>query len=122
MNKVVGVNMKYDLHCAFDIQKHKETYVNYLEVIILPTGKVEYAVPSHQDKLIHVGMKKHECSRQKYMDMCPEEYYFDYMNWLCQDTGCIAVWNDRICGKPNRFQKKKLQELKYAGLYGGDCN
>lgn len=39
--------MKYDLHCDFDILKHKEAYTNYLEVIILPTGRIEYAVPSH---------------------------------------------------------------------------
>lgn len=38
--------MKYDLHCDFDILKHKETYTNYLEVVILRTGKVEYAVIS----------------------------------------------------------------------------
>lgn len=112
--------MKYDTRYDFDIQKHKETYINYLEVIILPTGKVEYAVPSHQEKLIRIGMNKHKCSRDTYMKMCPEEYYFDYMTWLCKDTGCIAVWNDRFYGNPNRFQMKKLQELKNSGLYRSD--
>ena len=44
----------YDLHSPFDLQKHMETYINYLEVVIFPDGHIEYAVPSHQEKLIRV--------------------------------------------------------------------
>ena len=44
--------MAYDIYCAFDLEKHKQTYVQYLEVVILEDGTVEYAVPSHQEKLI----------------------------------------------------------------------
>lgn len=42
--------MKYDIYCDFNIQKHKETYINYLEVLILENGKVVYAIPGHQMK------------------------------------------------------------------------
>lgn len=38
--------MAYDIYCAFDLEKHKQTYVQYLEVVILEDGTVEYAVPS----------------------------------------------------------------------------
>ena len=44
--------MAYDIYCAFDLEQHKQTYVQYLEVVILEDGTVEYAVPSHQEKLI----------------------------------------------------------------------
>ena len=47
--------MAYDIYCAFDLEKHKQTYVQYLEVVILEDGTVEYAVPSHQEKLIEIG-------------------------------------------------------------------
>lgn len=43
---------EYNLYCKFDIQKHKETYKNYLEVIIDEEGSIHYAVPSHQEFLI----------------------------------------------------------------------
>lgn len=44
--------MKYGVHSDFDIQKHKETFIDYLEVIIDVNGRIMYAVPSHQEKLI----------------------------------------------------------------------
>lgn len=106
----------YDLTCEFDIQKHKQTYVNYFEVVILPTGKVEYAVPSHQEKLISIGMKKFNCTREEFEKMCPEQYFIDYMTWLTNVTGCITVSNDYVFGKPNKFQMHKLKMLKREGL------
>lgn len=110
----------YDIYCDFDIKKHKETYTNYLEVIILSTGKVVYAVPSHLEKLIKIAMEKYNCSREKVNEMCPKEMWFDFMTWLCNITDCVAVWNYGIRGKPNRFQKHKLIELKNNGLYKGE--
>lgn len=50
--------MAYDIYCAFDLEKHKQTYVQYLEVVILEDGTVEYAVPSHQEKLIALACMK----------------------------------------------------------------
>ena len=41
---------EYTLYCPFDIEKHKKTFINYLEVVILEDGTIEYAVPSHQEK------------------------------------------------------------------------
>lgn len=32
--------MAYDIYCAFDLEKHKQTYVQYLEVVILEDGTV----------------------------------------------------------------------------------
>lgn len=109
----------YDLYSDFDMEKHKQTYVNYFEAVILPTGKVVYAIPSHQEKLISIGMDKFRCSRDDFINMCPREMYFDYLKWLCSATDCVAVWSDGILGSPNRFQKHKLEELKREGIYKG---
>lgn len=110
----------YDLHSPFNIEKHKETYVNYLEVIIHPDGTIEYAVPSHQEKLIAIGCKNHKMSRAEYEALCPQEYYFDFMTWLVKETGCISVWNDSIMAdKITTKQKFALRNLKLNGLYKG---
>ena len=42
------------LHAPFDLEIHKKTFIDYLEVIIRPDGTVEYAVPSHLYKLMSV--------------------------------------------------------------------
>lgn len=39
------------LNSPFQINLHKSTFTNYLEVIIHLDGKIVYAVPSHQMKL-----------------------------------------------------------------------
>lgn len=33
---------EYNLHSPFDIKKHQETFINYLEVLILEDLKDEY--------------------------------------------------------------------------------
>ena len=107
----------YDLYSEFDIQKHQETFKDYLEIIILPTGRIEYAVPSHQEKLIAIAMEKYHCSREKILTMCPPDMYSDFLTWLQHITGCIAVWTEFHTGKPNRFQRIALQKLQKAGLF-----
>lgn len=47
------------LHSPFDIKVHKQTFINYLEVVISPEGVVEYAVPSHVEKLLQIFMSKY---------------------------------------------------------------
>ena len=86
----------YDLHSQFDIQLHKQTYVNYLEVVIFPDGHIEYAVPSHQEKLMKVCQDMLGVSRYQLQNMCPKEYYFDFLVWLCNMSGCVSVWNEYI--------------------------
>ena len=109
----------YDVYSNFDIQMHKEKYVNYLEVMIDEDGKVHYAVPSHQEWAIKEACKKLGVSRKELDAMTPVEYYFDWMTWLLMQCNCVAVWNDFYIGKPNRKQKAKLKHLKINGLYKG---
>ena len=113
--------MEYGLHSEFDIDKHKETFVNYLEVIISEDGKIHYAVPSHQEYLINECMHQYDWDRQEVYDNTPVDYYGDVIIWLCKMTGSVSVWNDFLqFYQINQKQFDSLVHLKNAGLYNGD--
>ena len=107
------------LQGEFDIEVHKKSFVNYLEIIIRVDGVIEYAVPSHQEKLISIAIEKLGVTKDRLYDMCPTEYLFDVCKWLCIITECVSVWNDFYVGELNEAQKKALQNLKSHGLYKG---
>ena len=111
---------KYDLHSEFDPDKHAKTYINYLEVLITEEGKVIYAVPSHQELAIKLACEKLDVTRAELGQMCPVEYYFDFLTWVLMLTGTIAVWNNFYVGTANESQIKTLQMLKDKQLYKGD--
>lgn len=110
---------EYGLHSEFDIARHKETFVNYLEIMIEEDGHILYATPSHQEKAISLACKKKSVSRKQLASLCQKEFYFDFLTWLLEQSGAIAVWNDFYEGKANEVQKKKLYDLRLAGLYKG---
>ena len=113
---------KYDIYSDFDIEKHKEKYINYLEVLILADGKIVYAIPSHQMKAGEICCKKLGISRQELSAMCPRECYFDYLTWLLNISGAVSVWNDFYkTGEKglNTKQRSKLEQLKLNGLFKG---
>ena len=111
---------KYDLYSKFDIEKHKQTYVNYLEVMIFENGMVQYAVPSHQEFAITIACEKLHVSRQQLMDLCPPEYYGDFLYWLSSISGLMAVWNQGcLVAHPTQKQIAMLRRLKLEGLYKG---
>lgn len=110
---------KYGVYSEFDIQKHKETFINYLEVMIDEDGKVHYAVPSHQEWAIKKACSKLKVSRNQLAEMTPPEFYFNWMEWLAKKSGCVAVWEMGYVGEPNRKQRAKLKALKLSGLYKG---
>lgn len=102
----------YNLYCEFDLEKHKETYINYLEVVILRSGKIVYAVPSHQEKAIAIAMEQLGKTRGEIETMCPPEMYANYLEWLLGLTNSIAVWSDDYIGKPNHIQQAVIQKLQ----------
>lgn len=108
------------LHSAFDLETHKEVFVDYLEVIIREDGTVEYAVPSHQEKLIKIATTKLGVTRKQLFDMCPREYMFDCCRWLCNITNCVSLWTGHCIGVPNETQQWVIQNLRYHGLYKGE--
>lgn len=103
----------------FDINTHKKHFINYLEVIITEDGKIEYATPSHTEKVIQIACDKLKISREELYDKVPQEYYGDMLAWLNSITGCVEVWTTMLIGKPNEQQLKTLQTLKEEGLYTG---
>lgn len=107
------------LKSKFDINIHKETFINYLEVVILEDGTIEYAVPSHQLKVINIITQSRNITHQQVSDLCPPEFYFDYNTWLCSEAKAIMVWNDFYVGEPNDVQIQTLLKLMQAGLYNG---
>ncbi len=107
----------YDLHSDFDIQKHKENFINYLEVVIHPDGSVHYAVPSHQEYLIRYICEHRNITREELEAKCPREYYCDFMTWLCGLSGCICVWSHLATGtQVTATQAKTLDQLRASGL------
>lgn len=113
--------MEYNIYSDFDIEQHKKTFIHYLEVIIDENGKIMYAVPSHQEKLITLACEKLNVTREELNAMCPQEYYFDLMTWLCKISGACAVWERFIkAGKLTEQQIKALKLLKNNKLYLGE--
>ena len=105
----------YDVHSPFDLEKHRQKYIRYLEVIIFPDGHVEYAVPSHQEKLIKICCEKLGITRDELRDMVPPEYAFDVIQWLCNNTECTSVWTtDYIAPEWGLNEKQKETLLKMA--------
>lgn len=110
------MSTEYSVHSTFDIEKHRQTFIDYFEAVLMADGTVQYAVPSHQEKLIKIGSEQYGKSRDDFIEMCPPEAYCDYMEWLCDTTGCVAMWNRFVIGKPNQFQIDKINELIDAGI------
>lgn len=107
------------LHMPFDIERHKETFTNYLEVVIRQDGTVQYAVPSHTEKMVLVLRAQMGLDRRGVMDACPRDFYGAYLEWLALKSGCIPVWNTFYVGLPSPAQMETLKALRDAGLYGG---
>ena len=114
------MNAQQVLRRPFNAQTHKRTFINYLEVIILEDGTIEYSVPSHVEKLMTIACKKFGKTREEIDEECPPSYYFRYMDWLCDITNSVALWVDMKKGTPNEAQKERIQWLKDEGIYQGD--
>ena len=111
---------EYNLYCPFDIEKHKKTFINYLEVVILEDGTIEYAVPSHQEKAIKIACEKLRCDRDCFIDVVSQKHLSDWNEWLMDTAGVIMVWDSFIqFHNVTQAQIDSLKKLKEAGLYFG---
>ena len=114
------------LHSPFDIETHKQTFVSYLEVVISPEGTVEYAVPSHSDKLIEIlakqkGIKTFDEAKKYVFNTAMNNGYCSSIDFLTGVTRYISVWfNGYVAGDPpTKAQLDKLKELFDNGVYVG---
>lgn len=103
----------------FNLDTHKRTFTQYLEVIIDEEGIVHYAVPSHKDWLINHACAKLGVTRKELLDTTPREYWCDMITWLTNLTSCVAVWDISYVGKLNYAQKSQLELLQVEGLFDG---
>lgn len=113
-------NAQEVLHGTFDAELHKRTFIDYLEVVISPEGVVEYAIPSHSEKLLQIYMQKYSIDRETALYNLSLSG-IGYIESLSEATGYISVWNEAyITGcKPTQQQLNKLKTLKIQGLYRG---
>ena len=111
---------EYSVHSPFDLEKHKETFTNYLEVLIDEEGTIMYAVPSHNEKAIAIACAKLNVSRERLNAMVPREYWCRWNEWLCKVAKVIMVWNGScVAVNPTTKQIGALRRLKMAGVYTG---
>lgn len=110
------------LNSPFDIEVHKKTFINYLEIVILEDGMIEYAIPSHMLKVTDILAKQWNVTRRGVSDLCPPKYYFEYGEWLCRKAKTIMVWNNFFRGDPNDKQVETLVMLMREGLYMGNID
>lgn len=103
----------YDLYSKFDLEKHKKAFINYFEAVILPTGEVQYAIPSHQEKLLKLAFPG--VPRDMIWEFVPHDA--DVLKFLLEKTKCISCWSDFYIGEPyTPEQEDMLQTLIREGL------
>lgn len=70
------------------IEQYKSQWINYCEVIIMPSGSIILAQPSHSERLIHItGINRDELYSMIPISASP-------IHWLLEYTGCMSVWHD----------------------------
>lgn len=107
--------MILDRTTVFDYETHRKNFTNYLEVIINKDGTIEYAVPSHQQKLLNLYCKNHNVTMEELWNLIPIEESPE--SWIVFNEGVISVWYDFII-RPEYIteeQKNTLHKLKETG-------
>ncbi len=97
------------------VKVHKEKYINYCEVLILPDGTVTYAEPSHIYKLEMLwGVPFEELfdggpHREQLMLTMPR--LASPIHWLCEDLNVVSLWYD-TCIFPRNYTIEQLNTVK----------
>ena len=103
---------KYGVYSKFDIDKHAEHFINYLEVVIDEDGEIHYAVPSHQMFMENILKRNVGESAFNQMIMEDKSAWTDYLSILCKYSNYVPVSNEFYYGNPNEKQLHILQQLK----------
>jgi len=105
----------------FSIERHKKTFVNYLEAVIDVNGIVHYAIPSHERALCNMICMKKGLTLDQLIELAKASGgLYDWINWLMDESECICVYTQGYAYPrhtiPSPEQKKTLSELIEAGL------
>lgn len=82
------------LQSDFDFATHSKSFHNYCEVVILEDGKIEYAVPSHDQKLLSVVAKKYATTIPMLVHKFEGEAQAWYWEICSYNTRCMQVTNE----------------------------
>lgn len=93
----------------FDAEVHSKTFIEYCELVIDRQGRVFYAIPSHQERLIELYALKHNLTidevrtelaefnkTEHFMTIDGKTKHIDAFDKLMLDTGCALIWYDSI--------------------------
>lgn len=114
MSKVISDDAVRVLHEPFSINRHKHTFIDYFEIIILPDGTVEYAIPSHITYIENYIAQMYNSSVEQLHDMRNDIY-----NNMIENCGLISCWSHQYkiyTHTPTDEQIKTLQVLISEGL------
>jgi hypothetical protein len=77
----------------FSIDRHKKTFIDYLEAVIDVNGIVHYAIPSHEQILCKIICEKKGLTNdQLYALAKAAGGLYDWLNWLMDEAECICVY------------------------------
>ena len=93
--------------CDEFIQQHN--HICYCEAIIYPNGDIEYAVPSHQKKLINIYQKVYGFSSEEEAWNSISVYEYS-LPWICNKVKCVSVWYNNVI-IPSHITKKQIETL-----------
>ena len=103
------------------VVQHNLKYNFYCEAVILSDGDIQYAIPSHQQKLVmlyDISMQEiYDCSKkyQQLMEKIPMTA--SPLHWMCEDLNVVSVWYD-FCVVPISYTSNQLNSLKYLKSQG----
>lgn len=109
------------------VEQHKKHYVNYCEVLILPDGDVQYAIPSHLYKLyMFYGLTEQDFQEQteKYSSFISTiPLTASPVSWMCQDKNIVSVWYN-FCIIPIDYTYEQMLSMKLlidSGCVSSEC-
>lgn len=94
---------------VFNYKTHRENFMDYLEVVILKDGTIEYAVPSHQQKLIDLYCENHGINNSELWNMIPITE--SPVDWIIYNEGIISVWYSFIL-RPKTITEEQENALE----------
>ena len=103
------------LYEPFDIKKHVANFICYCEVVIWPDGKIEYAVPSHQQKLIDCYAQIEGISHEEAYQQCKDDW--SLYDSLMKKTGICQIWYDHVYNEVP-LTDAQLKSINMLIIYG----
>ena len=91
------------MKCQDFIKQHK--HKQYCEIVISPTGDIEYAIPSHLYKMMSITKK----SREELKQIMPLRAA--PLEWLLEYTGYCSCWYSS-CILPIGYSKRQISVIR----------